>query len=195
MRRPGFAGCLFLAVAITLPASCSRGPSIDWSTKENFFAVEKSTETDDGAILEFQSLVDAPPDEVYRALADVEHYATFVDGVSASELVSASDNTKVIRITQTVIGRQGRAEVKWTLQPADRRIAFETLRSDQNYNDGTFQVFASPDGKRSYVISVYHVMQKGAPQNVPLGVLKSATRESFERAAHSVKRRALGQTQ
>jgi ribosome-associated toxin RatA of RatAB toxin-antitoxin module len=174
-------------------AACSRGPSVDWSAKENFFAAEKSQETDDGSRLEFHSLVDAPAEAVYRALADVEHYASFIDGVSESALVSADQNTKVIQITETVIGRQSRARVKWTLHPDQRKIEFETLQSDANYNDGAYQVFASPDDTRCYVVSTFHVKTKGAPQNVPIGVLKSATRESFERAAHSVKRRALGQ--
>ena len=53
------------------------------------------------------------------------------------------------------------------------------------------RVFAT--GKRSYIVSVYYVKEKGAPQNVPIGVLMSATRDSIERAARSIKRRALGQ--
>lgn len=193
MNVPRLAGGAIAVLALWSLASCSKGPSIDWSAKENFFAVEKSQETDDGARLEFHTLVDAPAPALYNALADVEHYATFVDGVSESSLVSSESNAKVIQITQTVIGRQSRARVKWTLHPADMKIEFETLQSDANYNDGIYTIFPSPDGKRSYVISVYHVKWKGAPQNVPLGVLKTATRESYEKAARSVKQRALSQ--
>ena len=192
MNRPCVLG-LFVAALATLPVSCSHGPDIDWSAKENFFAVEKSQETDEGARLEFHSLVDAPARGVYDALADVDHYVDFVDGVSESKLESTEANTKTIQITQTVIGRQSRARVKWTMDPANLIVKFETLQSDANYNNGTFQVYPSADGQRCYVISVYDVKSKGAPQNVPLGVLKSATRESFEKAARSVKRRALGQ--
>jgi hypothetical protein len=193
MCRPRVAGCLVAAVAVWLSVSCSRRPSINWSAQENFFAVEKSEKTDQGARLEFHSLVDAPAPEVYRALADPEHYAEFVEGVSESTLVSAEGNTKVTQITQSVIGRQSRARVKWTLHPEERKIEFETLQSDANYNDGSYEVIGSPDGKRSYIVSVYFVKEKGAPQNVPIGVLMSATRDSFERAARSVKRRALGE--
>jgi hypothetical protein len=189
MHQPRCAG--FLVAALALIVSCSKQPSIDWSAPENFFVVEKADETDDGARLEFHSLVDAPAAKVYQALADIEHYADFVDGVTESVLTKAENNTKVIQITQTVFGRQGHAEVKWTLHSEDMKLEFETLQSDQNYNDGTFTVIPSADGKRSYVISVYQVKRKGAPQNVPLGVLKAATRESFEKAARSVKRRAL----
>jgi carbon monoxide dehydrogenase subunit G len=193
MCRPRLAGCLVAAIAVWLCGSCSKGPSVNWSAQENFFAVEESEKTDQGARLEFHSLVDAPAPQVYRALADPEHYADFIEGVSESALVSAEGDTKVTQITQSVIGRQSRARVKWTLHPEERKIEFETLQSDANYNDGSYQVFSSPDGKRSYIVSVYFVKEKGAPQNVPIGVLMGATRDSFERAAHSVKRRALGQ--
>jgi hypothetical protein len=193
MNGPRVAGCVLTVLALWSLAACSKRPSIDWSAKENFFAAEKSEETNDGARLEFHTLVDAPPQQIYNALADVEHYASFVDGVKESALLSAEQNTKVIQITQTVIGRQSRAKVKWTMHPEQMDIKFETLESDANYNDGEYTIYGSPDGKRSYVVSVYYVKWKGAPQNVPLGVLKTATRESYEKAARSVKERALSQ--
>jgi carbon monoxide dehydrogenase subunit G len=185
------AGVLIAALGLILCAACSKQPQIDWSAPEDFFISEQSTETDEGARMEFHSLVDAPADGVYTALADTEHYAQFVDGVTDTGLVSSEGNTKVIRITQTVIGQQNRAQVKWTLHPDQKKIEFQTLQTDGNYNDGEYTILASPDGKRSYVISVFHVKRKGAPQNVPLGVLKSATRESFGKAARSIKKRAL----
>ena len=182
---------LFAALVLCSLGACSRGPSVDWAAPENYFVSEKSEETDEGARLEFHSLVGAPAAQVYQALADVEHYSTFVDGVSDSALVSADQNTKVISITQAVIGRQSRARVKWTLHPEKMKIEFETLQSDANYNDGEYTVIPSPDGNRCFVIAVFHVKQKGAPQNVPLGVLKAATRDSFAKAARSIKVRAL----
>lgn len=191
MARLPLTGCLILTLALWLLPACSRGPKVDWSAPENFFASEKSEEVPDGARLEFHSLVDAPAAEVYRTLADVEDYSQFVEGVSETALISKGDNTKVIRITQTVIGRQNRAEVKWTFHPERMAIEFETLKSDGNYNEGSYLVIPSPDGKRAYIVSVYHVMEKGAPQNVPIGVLTSATRESFGKAARSVKQAAL----
>src|ERR1700687_660431 len=184
------AGLLSTAVALALLGGCSKGSPIDWSAKENFLIVEKSEPISGGARLEMHSLVDAPAKAVYDALADVENYSKFVDGVTESALVSSHDNIKIIQIAQTVIGRQAHAEVQWTLYPEQMKIEFRTLKSDANYNDGTYTVTPSPDGKRSYVISVYDVKEKGAPQNVPIGVLKTATRDGFEKAARSVKRRA-----
>ncbi len=191
MTRAALTAYLILILALWWFPACSREPTVDWSAPENFFAVEKSEEVADGARLEFHSLVDAPPAEVYRMLADVEDYSRFVPGVSESALINKDDHTKVIRITQTVIGRQNRAEVKWTFHPERMAIEFETLKSDGNYNEGSYRVLPSPDGKRAYIVSIYHVMEKGAPQNVPIGVLKGATREGFAKAARSVKQAAL----
>src|SRR5262245_59970718 len=137
---------LVLALAIWLLPSCSKEPKVDWSAPENFFAAEKSEEIEGGARLEFHSLVDAPAAAVYRTLADVENYSKFIDGVSESTLLGADGDTKVIRITQTVIGRQSRAEVKWTFHPKPMEIEFDTLKSDANYNAGSYKVLASPDG-------------------------------------------------
>lgn len=191
MNRPR-ASVLVVAVVLSLVAACSKEPSIDWSAKENFFAVEKSKETSDSAVLEFQSLINAPAAGVYQALATPEDYASFVDGVSRSKLLSTHDNTKITEITQTVVGQQTRAKVEWTLDPKQMRITFHTLQSDASYNDGSYWVIPSPDGKRCYVISVYHVREKGPTLKVPIGVLEGGTRDAYERAARSIKAHVLG---
>ena len=97
----------------------------------------------------------------------------------------------LVHITQTVIGRQNRAQLKYTFHPEEKKIEFQTLQSDINFNDGSYQVFASPDGKRCHVVSVYNIREKGG-KKVPPGVLVSGTREAFKKAAESVKAKALG---
>ena len=193
MRRSLFGVVFVLTSGALYAAACSKTePTIDWSAKENFFYIEKSEKTPEGARLEFHSIVDAPAKEVYRALTDVENYAKFVDGVSESNLVSEDSHEKVIDIAQTVIGRQAHARVQWTFHPDNLHITFQTLQSDANYNDGSYKIIASPDGKRCYVITTFWVKEKGAPPNVPIGVLQSATRDSFAKAARSIKLRASG---
>jgi ribosome-associated toxin RatA of RatAB toxin-antitoxin module len=182
-----------LALLTTILFGCRSGePKIDWSAPENLFAVEKTEKNEDGSTrLEFHSLVDAPADKIYAALAEPDNYAAFVEGVTESGKIATTENTMTTYITQKVIGRQNRAKVKWTFHPEQRRIEFETLESDLNYNDGWYQIYASPDGKRSYVVSVYNLRLKGRVQ-APPGVAATATREAFKAAANSVKARALG---
>lgn len=181
-------------LGFALVAACQSGkPSVDWSAKENFFAVEKVGKNDDDSVrLEYHSLVDAPADAVYNALAEPENYVVFVKGVSDSGKISGEANARTIHITQNVIGRQTRARVKYTFHPEERKIEFETIESDSTLNDGSYEVAPSPDGKRAYVVTVFNVREKSG-QKMPPGVVMSGTRESFHAAAQSVKARALGQ--
>jgi hypothetical protein len=188
-------GLLATALCVSsLGAGCQKGGvDIDWSQKENFFVIEKTDKNEDGSIrLEFHSIVDAPADAVFNLLAAPEDWVVFVEGVSDSGKISTSGNSKVTHITQSVIGRQNRAEVKWTAFPDKKHLEFETVKSDFTLNDGYYDVVPSPDGKRCYVISVFNVREK-AGTKVPPGVLSSGTREGFAAAARSVKARALGQ--
>ena len=193
MKRSRFMGLLAGALAVSLLGGCERKPSIDWSAKENFFAVEKVGKNDDGSVrLEYHSLVDAPADAAYNALAEPENYVVFVKGVSDSGKISGEGNTRVIHITQSVIGRQTRAQVKYTFHPEAKKIEFQTVQSDTTLNDGSYEITPSPDGKRCYVVSIFNVREKSG-QKMPPGVLVSATREAFLEAGQSVKARALGQ--
>ncbi len=177
-------------VGLLLLVGC--GGSVDWSGPENLLLRESSSKTDDGVKLQYWSLVDAPPDRIYAALADVEHYPDFVAGVDSVSIVSVeADGQKTVQISQRVIGRQSNAKVRWTFHPKERRIDFTTLASTLSYNDGTFEIRPSPDGKRSLVESTYIVKEYG-PQGVPIGVLASGTREAFLAAAEGVKKRASG---
>jgi Polyketide cyclase / dehydrase and lipid transport len=193
MERSRFMGLLLGAAALSLAYGCSSKPPIDWSAKENFFAVEKVGKNDDGSVrLEYHSLVDAPADAAYNALAEPENYVVFVKGVSDSGKISGEGNTRVIHITQSVIGRQTRAQVKYTFHPEAKKIEFQTVQSDTTFNDGSYEITPSPDGKRCYVVSIFNVREKSG-QKMPPGVLMSATREAFLEAGQSVKARALGQ--
>jgi carbon monoxide dehydrogenase subunit G len=181
------------ALLLVSAFGCRSQPSIDWSGKENFFAVEKVGKNEDGSVrLEYHSLVDAPADAVYQALAEPENYVVFVKGVTDSGKISGEGNTRTIHITQSVIGRQTRARVKYTFHPQERTIDFQTIESDSTLNDGSYVITASPDGKRSYVVSLFNVREKSG-QKMPPGVVMSGTREAFLEAAQSVKARALGQ--
>jgi len=164
---------------------------IDWAAPENLMLHEDSSKEDEAAVLEYWSLIDAPCKPIYDALADVEHYPEFVPGVDRSNLLAVTDNTKTIQIAQRVISRQSNAKVEWKFDPAKQHIEFKTLHSDLAYNDGSYDLEASPDGKRCLVKSRY-VVKGSEGQPVPVGVLASGTREGFLAAAKGVRKRATG---
>jgi carbon monoxide dehydrogenase subunit G len=185
-RRPWLGS---VALALLLSACGER--AVDWGAKENFLLSERTSETDEGIVLEYVSLVDAPADGVYTALADVEHYPEFIPGVDVVNLLSVGEGTKTVQIAQRVIGRQTNAKVEWTFRPERRRVEFRTLQSSMSRNDGSYEVEASPDGKRSLVRTRFVVHAgEGQGQAVPLGVLASGTRDAFLAAAKSVRERA-----
>ena len=180
-----------VAAILIVVAACSREKAIDWSAPENFFYHEASSNVDGGVQLVYWALVDAPADAVYEALADVEHYSDFVDGVDRAQLLAQGENTKTVQIAQRVIGRQNNAKVKWNFQPAAKKIDFKTEQSDLYYNEGNYEVIPSPDGKRS-LVKVTFVVKESEYVNIPKGVLASGTRDSFAAAAKSIKKKAAG---
>lgn len=181
-----------LVMGLLLLAGCGEG-SVDWGAPENFVLREKSAKTDEGVKLEYWSLVDAPAQAMYEALADVEHLPDFVPGVDSVQLLEGSGTSKTVQIGQRVIGRQANAKVRWTFFPERRRIEFKTLVSNLSNNDGSYEIEPSPDGKRCLVRTTYLVREgQGQTQSVPIGVLVSGTRESFLAAARGVRQRAAG---
>lgn len=181
-----------LVLALFVLAGCGGG-KVDWSAPENFLLREESAKTDDGVKLEYWSLVDAPAQAVYEALADVEHFPDYVPGVDSVQLLEGGAGTKTVQIAQRVIGRQANAKVRWTLLPERRRIEFTTLVSNLSRNDGSYEIEPSPDGTRCLVRSTFLVREgEGQAQSVPIGVLVSGTHESFLAAARGVKQRATG---
>lgn len=189
----GATRAVFRLVGLALVLGGCGEKAIDWGGPENFVLREKSAKQSDGVVLEYWSLVDAAPQAIYQALADVEHYPEFIAGVDSVSLVSVDGTTKTVQITQRVVGRQANAKVEWKFFPEQRRIEFRTLQSNLSRNDGTFEIQGSPDGKRTLVHSRYLVREgEGQMQAVPIGVLTEGTHQSFLAAARGVKNRAAG---
>jgi len=183
------AQCTLSGLMLLLWACGERG--VDWNAPENFVLREHSAKADNGVQLEYWSLVDAGCQPIYDALTDVEHYADFIPGVDRAYLLTMTPTSKTVQIAQHVIGRQSNAKVEWTFHPEKHEIDFKTLNSDLNYNDGHYELEASPDGKRCLVRTTFLVKEgQGMAQAVPIGVLAAGTKEAFLSAAQGLKKRA-----
>lgn len=182
-------------VAVAFLLTCCGGEGdVDWTAPENLVLWEHTAETDKGVKIEYGSLVDAPAQAVYEALADVDNYPEFIPGVSYVQVLGVGENSKTVQIAQQVISRQTNAKVEWTFYPEQRRVEFRTILSSLSLNDGSYQVEPSPDGRRCLVRSTFLIREAGGGA-VPAGVLTSATREAFLSAAKGVRRRAAGEAQ
>jgi uncharacterized protein YndB with AHSA1/START domain len=178
------------ALALVAAASCQR-ETFDWEQPEDFKLVE-TTETlrDSSVEMRFVSLVNAPAEDLYRALSDVEHHAEFVEGVMESRLLGADGNKRTVEIINTVLGRPNRAKIEWTLDEPNLTVSFRTLEAEFTDNSAEYKIEPSPDGKRARVVTVYHLREKGGP--FPLHSLKTAIVDSYVAAVRGIKRRALG---
>lgn len=185
------AGTALLGVFLLALGCGERG--IDWKAPQNLLLSERESETDQGVKIEYESLVDAPAQAVYDALADVEHYPDFIPGISSVQVLMLDQTSKTVQIAQQVIGRQTNAKVKWTFFPDKRRIEFQTIQSSLSLNDGSYEVEPSPDGRRCLVRTTFLVRPGVGGASVPSGVLASATHDTFLAAAEGVRRRATGE--
>src|SRR5881396_3014264 len=181
--------CTLLASSLLL-VTCSEG-GVDWNAPENLVLREKSAKVNEGVQLEYWSLVDAGCQAVYDALVDIEHYPDFIPGVDRANLLNVTPTSKTVQIAQRVIGRQSNAKVEWTFYPEQLRIEFKTLVSNLSNNDGSYEITASPDGRRCIVRSTF-IVSEPTGSAAPIGVLASGTREAFLAAARGVKARATG---
>ena len=181
-----------LAIALVLFSAACHRDRFDWEQKEDFMLVQSEKQMEDGSVrMEFVGLVNAPADDLFRALSDVERHAEFIEGVSESKLISAEGKRKVIDITNLVLGRPNQARIEWTIEAEKRTISFKTLEAPFTDNSAEYKVEGSPDGKRSRVTTVYYLRDKGG-NPFPLHSLRMAIRDSYVAAVSGVKRRALG---
>jgi hypothetical protein len=104
---------------------------IDWKAPENLLLSERTTETEEGVKLEYESLVDAPAQAVYDALADIEHYPDFVPGVSYVQVLTLDDKSKTVQIAQQVISRQTKRQGEVDLQVANATSGTYLRAADQ----------------------------------------------------------------
>ena len=184
---------LALTFATTV-ASCGGGDTFDWEQFEDFTVEKTYEEQPDGAVkMTYIGLVNAPPDALFEALADVEHHNEFIEDVEEVTLVSSKGNKKVVDIRNRVLGRDNQARIEWTIDEPNRRMAFDTVEAKFTNNSAEYIIEGSPDGKRSRITTVYFLRDKGG-HPFPLHLLKTGIDESYLKAVRGVKRRAIGRS-
>jgi hypothetical protein len=181
-------------VALTfLATGCARTSDFDWNQGENVLLEKRIEEKPDGSVaMHFVSLVNAPGEELYKAFIDVENHDKFIEGVTESKLVKSTGGvTKVVDVTNRVIGRPNHARVEWTIDREHKAISFRTLEAEFTDNSATYSIEVSPDGKRAKITTDYLLRDKGG-HPFPVHTLRQGVIDGYTAAVRSVKRRALG---
>jgi hypothetical protein len=180
-----------LTAGLLVAPACQRS-GFDWDQPENVLLEEKAETAPDGHVeMRFVSLLNVPPDDLFRAFSDVERHAEFIEGVSESKLVSQDGRKKVIDITNRVLGRPNKARIEWTIDEGDMKMSFDTVDAEYTDNSAEYIIEGSPDGKRAKIITIYQLRDKGG-HPFPLHSLKVGIRDGYVAAVQGVKRRALG---
>jgi Polyketide cyclase / dehydrase and lipid transport len=180
------------AMALAVMASACHQKGYDWEQPENVMIKKEVKELPDGSVeMHFESLVNVPALDLFRAFSDVEHHAEFIEGVTETKLVSTDGKKKVVDITNQVLGRPNRARIEWTIDEPTMTMSFRTLEAEFTDNSAEYTVAASPDGKRARITTDYHLRDKGG-HPFPLYSLKQGVIDGYVTAVHSLKRHALG---
>jgi hypothetical protein len=121
-------------------------------------------------------------------LWQVENGAEMVENINRSELISSEGNTKVVQLDLRALSLPlQRITMKFTLDPQAHRISFDTVESQTQLLTGSYQLEASPDGKRTRIVYDTQARQKRALP-FPQSVLDSANRETFVNTIRGAKK-------
>ncbi|MGH7859766.1 MAG: SRPBCC family protein, partial [Candidatus Binatia bacterium] len=143
---------------------------------------------DRGWKVQFQSVVDWPLDQVWRAVQQPERSAEFIDSFKKSELKKHEGNKKVIETQVQVLTLPLQTAVmEYTFDEAGKQVQVKTLQSATQDLNATLALRASPDGKKTLVIYDATAVPK---VNVPLPVSaqKGAMRELFVKTVQAIKK-------
>ena len=146
--------------------------------------LEKDTDT---MSVEFTSRIDAPLDAVLRSFAEPERSAEFSPIVRYSKLVSGEGNKKVVEFEMVILGQPQHFTMEFTFLPTDRRVTIKTVDNAMTDLNGEYRFSPSPDGAKTMLTYTGTAKDK-VKMPVPLGLQKSALRETFVATIQALKK-------
>jgi hypothetical protein len=129
--------------------------------------------------MRFVSVIDAPLDKVQAALWQVERSAEIVENIKRSKLIKEEGNTKVVEMYVEPLNLPLQYyTMQFTFFPDKHLVKFKTVDSNTQDISGSYQLEASPDGKRTKL--TYNATGKDkVAVPVPESVIESASRQTF----------------
>ena len=148
---------------------------------------EKIERQDSILEVEFTSRIDAPPAVVLQAFSEPERSHEFSDSVRHSKLLSYEGNRKVVEFEMLVLGRPQESTMAFTFLPDENRVLLETVENQLTDLRGEYLFTPSPDGTKTK-LTYRGTSHDKAQMPVPLGLLKSAMRETFVSSIRALKK-------
>jgi uncharacterized protein YndB with AHSA1/START domain len=153
--------------------------------------LEKNTDTME---VEFTSRVDAPLEVVFRTFTDPERSAEFSPQVRYAKLVRGEGNRKVVEFEMVILGQPQRFTLEFTFIPTEHRVTLTTVESATTDFSGEYRFTASPDGLKTLLTYTGTAKDK-VKLPVPLGLQKSAMRETFAATVQALKKGVVARPQ
>lgn len=135
---------------------------------------------------EVQRTIAAPPDVVFAAVADVQHFSRAVDDIERVEFVSeirAGLGTR-FRETRVMRGREATVELEITEFAPPERVRFLSEAGGVQW-DSVFEVEAAPDGSTLSLVMEATPLTVAARLMVPL--MKGMVRKAIAADMDAVK--------
>ncbi|MGH7819009.1 MAG: SRPBCC family protein, partial [Candidatus Binatia bacterium] len=159
----------------------------EWESPKEIIA-ESIEPLDRGWKIQFQSVVDRPLDQVWRAVQQPERSSEFIENFKKSELKKHEGNKKVIETQVQVLTLPLQTAVmEYTFDDAAKQVNLKTLQSATQDLTATLRLEPSPDGKKTLLTYDATATPK---VNIPLPVSaqKGAMRELFVKTVQAIKK-------
>jgi uncharacterized protein YndB with AHSA1/START domain len=163
--------------------------AVQWEGPVAEIAYEKMEKLDGGWDIEFQTMFDAPVDEVFKAFSQPERaHELNPEKFVASSLKSSGDNKKTVEVTAKILNLPlQKVTMEYTFYPDEHRIVAQSINYNLADMTNTFLFEPSPDGKRTLLRYSQDSKEKlGNP--LPESVQKSALKESYVNQVRTVKK-------
>jgi hypothetical protein len=155
---------------------------------------EKLDKNADTMSVEFTSRVDAPTDAVLRSFAEPERGAEFSPIVRYSKLLQSEGNRKVVEFEMVILGQPQHFTLEFTFLPTERRVTLKTIENAMTDLQGEYRFSPSPDGLKTLLTYTGTAKDK-VKLPIPLGLQKSALRETFVATVQALKKGLAAQPQ
>ncbi len=166
--------------------------AVAWSGPVKEIVREQMVKEGDTWHIQFETIFEAPVARVYEAYTQPERaHELAPDRVSASDLKSSTDNSKVVEIHGRVLNLPlQRLVIQYDFKPAERRISSRTLEYKLADITSEYVFESSPDGQKT-VLRFTQTSKDKLGNPLPESVQKGALKETYVTTVRTV-RKALG---
>jgi carbon monoxide dehydrogenase subunit G len=161
--------------------------AVQWDSAEEILS-ESIEQVDRTWHVRFQSVVDRPIDQVWRAVQQPERSSEFIENFKKSELKRHEGNKKVVETQVQVLTLPLQtALMEYTFDESAKQVEVKTLQSATQDLTATLKLESSPDGKKTLLTYQATATPK---VNIPLPVSaqKGAMREIFVKTVQAIKK-------